>query len=207
MHKYNKKPLFSSPHHEFYSVKDVRWNAELGGQKMESTLVEYFADEFNKKLGNGVDVRKSPKAIAKLKKQVKRTKEILSANTTASILAESLYDDIDFRSSITREKFEELCGDLWEQALVPHKELLKHSGLGVDDIYAVELIGGAIRVPKLQDFLGRKDLGKHLDADEAIVLGSSLHAANLSDGIKLNRKLGMIDGSSYGFVLELNGND
>lgn len=58
---------------------------------------------------------------------------------------------------------------------------------------------------KLQEFLGRKQLDKHLDADEAIVLGASLHAANLSDGIKLNRKLGMIDGSTYGFVFELNG--
>lgn len=48
-------------------------------------------------------------------------------------------------------------------------------------------------------------MDKHLDADEAIVLGASLHAANLSDGIKLNRKLGMVDGSTYGFVFELNG--
>lgn len=56
---------------------------------------------------------------------------------------------------------------------------------------------------QLQDFLGRKDLDKHLDADEAIVLGAALHAANLSDGIKLNRKLGMIDGSSYGIVIEI----
>lgn len=48
-------------------------------------------------------------------------------------------------------------------------------------------------------------MDKHLDADEAIVLGASLHAANLSDGIKLNRKLGMVDGSTYGFVLELKG--
>ncbi|ONK76340.1 uncharacterized protein A4U43_C03F26570 [Asparagus officinalis] len=157
MHKYNKKPLFSSPHHEFYSVKDVRWNAELGEIAGVSFLPE------------------------------------VAMRIT--------------RSSITREKIEELCGDLWDQALVPLKELLKHSGLGVDDIYAVELIGGATRVSKLQEFLGRKYLGKHLDADEVIVLGSSLHAANLSDGIKLNRKLGMIDGSSYGFVLELNGTD
>ena len=57
----------------------------------------------------------------------------------------------------------------------------------------------------LQEFLGRKDLDKHLDADEAIALGASLHAANLSDGIKLNRKLGMVDGSSYGFLLEFDG--
>ena len=58
---------------------------------------------------------------------------------------------------------------------------------------------------KLQAFLGRSELDKHLDANEAIVLGAQLHAANLSDGIKLNRKLGMIDGSTYGFVFEVDG--
>ena len=60
---------------------------------------------------------------------------------------------------------------------------------------------------KLQEFLGRSDLDRHLDADEAIVLGASLHAANLSDGIKLNRKLGMIDGSMYGLMMDLDGPD
>ncbi|KAG8647426.1 hypothetical protein MANES_09G073400v8 [Manihot esculenta] len=194
-----------------FQVKDVRWDPELGGQKMEARLLEFFANEFNKQVGNGVDVRSSPKAMAKLKKQVKRTKEILSANTMAPISVESLYDDRDFRSSITRDKFEELCEDLWDRSLTPLKEVLNHSGLKVDEIYAVELIGGATRVPKLQakiqEFLGRNELDKHLDADEAIVLGSALHAANLSDGIKLNRKLGMVDGSSYGFVVELDGPD
>ena len=60
---------------------------------------------------------------------------------------------------------------------------------------------------KLQEFLGRSDLDRHLDADEAIVLGASLHDANLSDGIKLNRKLGMIDGSMYGLMMDLDGPD
>lgn len=73
----------------------MRWDPELGGQTMELRLVEYFADEFNKQ--NGVDVRKFPKSMAKLKKQVKRTKEILSANTMAPISVESIYDDIDLR--------------------------------------------------------------------------------------------------------------
>lgn len=206
---YNAKEYGKTVSVNQFQVKDVRWDAELGGQNMELRLVEYFADEFNKQVGNGVDVRKSPKSMAKLKKQVKRTKEILSANTMAPISVESLYDDRDFRSSITRQKFEELCEDLWERSLVPLKELLKHSGLKMDEIYAVELIGGATRVPKLQaklqEYLGRTELDRHLDADEAIVLGASLHAANLSDGIKLNRKLGMVDGSSYGFVVELDG--
>ncbi|XP_076909877.1 heat shock 70 kDa protein 17-like [Bidens hawaiensis] len=192
-----------------FQVKDVRWDPELGGQNMELRLVEYFADEFNKQAGNGIDVRQFPKAMAKLKKQVKRTKEILSANTAAPISVESLLDDRDFRSTITRQKFEELCEDLWERSIIPVKELLKHSGLKVGDIYAFELIGGGTRVPKLQaklqEFLGRSDVDRHLDADEATVLGASLHAANLSDGIKLNRKLGMIDGSMYGFMMDLEG--
>ncbi|AEE83781.1 heat shock protein 70 (Hsp 70) family protein [Arabidopsis thaliana] len=192
-----------------FQVKDVRWDLGLGGQSMEMRLVEHFADEFNKQLGNGVDVRKFPKAMAKLKKQVKRTKEILSANTAAPISVESLHDDRDFRSTITREKFEELCKDLWERSLTPLKDVLKHSGLKIDDISAVELIGGATRVPKLQstiqEFIGKQQLDKHLDADEAIVLGSALHAANLSDGIKLKRRLGIVDGSPYGFLVELEG--
>ncbi|KAG8364527.1 hypothetical protein BUALT_Bualt18G0006400 [Buddleja alternifolia] len=206
---YSAKELGRTVSINQFQVKDVKWNAELGGQSMELRLVEYFADEFNKQLGNKLDIRNSPKAMAKLKKQVKRTKEILSANMMAPISVESLYDDRDFRSTITREKFEELCADLWEKAIVPLREVLKDSGLTADDLYGVELIGGATRVPKLQsklqEFLGRKELDKHLDADEAIVLGASLHAANLSDGIKLNRKLGMIDGSTYGFVIELDG--
>ncbi|KAL2515821.1 Heat shock 70 kDa protein 17 [Forsythia ovata] len=74
----------------YTKVKDVRWDAELGGQNMELRLVEYFADEFNKQLGSGVDIRNNAKAMAKLKKQVKRTKEILCANKMAPISVESL---------------------------------------------------------------------------------------------------------------------
>ncbi|KAK7393817.1 hypothetical protein VNO78_22381 [Psophocarpus tetragonolobus] len=208
---YKSKEFGKSVSVNQFHVKDVRWIPELGGQHMELRLVEYFADQFNSQLGGAIDVRKFPKAMAKLKKQVKRTKEILSANTAAPISVESLHDDVDFRSTITREKFEELCEDIWEKSLLPVKEVLEHSGLSLEQIYAVELIGGATRVPKLQaklqEFLGRKELDRHLDADEAIVLGAALHAANLSDGIKLNRKLGMVDGSLYGFVVELNGPD
>lgn len=57
---------------------------------------------------------------------------------------------LSFRSSITRQKFEELCEDLWERSLVPLREVLNYSGLKMDEIYAVEFIGGATIVPKLQ---------------------------------------------------------
>lgn len=204
---YTTKEFGKTVNSNQFQVKDVRWDASLGGHMMELRLVEYFADLFNKQLGDGTDIRRFPKAMAKLKKQVKRTKEILSANTEAILSVEAIHDDRDFRSVITRKKYEELCEDLWEQALVPIKQVLEHSGLAVEQLHAVELIGGATRVPKLQmvisDFLGKKALDRHLDADEAISLGAALHAANLSDGIKMNRKLGMVDGVSYSIFMNI----
>lgn len=59
----------------------------------------------------------------------------------------------------------------------------------------------------LQEFLGKRELDKHLDVDETVVLESALRAANLSDGIKLTRKLGMIDGATYDIIIELNNPD
>ncbi|KAI5072480.1 hypothetical protein GOP47_0012586 [Adiantum capillus-veneris] len=192
-----------------FQVKEVSWDASLGGLTMESRLLEYVVDLFNKEIGGGIDLRDSPKALAKLKKQVKRTKEILSANTEAILSVEGLHDNRDFRTVIARKKFEELCGDLWEKALIPITQVLQSSKLSVNELHSVELVGGATRVPKLQstlsDFLGKKGHERHLDADEAIALGAALHAANLSDGIKMNRKLGMIDGSSYSLFMKLDG--
>lgn len=140
-------------------VKDVIWKANLGRKTMEMRLVEHFTDEFNRQVGNGIDVWKSPKAMVKLKKQVKRTKEILSATNEAALLVESFYEDRDFRNTITQQKFEELWGDLFEEALLPVKEIFKNFGLKVEDIYAVELIGGVTRMPKLQALL-QEILGK-----------------------------------------------
>ncbi|KAL0904486.1 hypothetical protein M5K25_026608 [Dendrobium thyrsiflorum] len=78
-------------------------------------------------------------------------------------------------------------------------------GDGIDAVKLTMLLRK--NLAKLQEFLRRKEMDKHLDADEEIALGSSQLAANLSDGIKLNRELGMIDGSSYGFMVELIGSD
>lgn len=82
-------------HWLFVQVKGVSWDATLGGQNMEMRLVDHFAAQF--KSQTGIDVYKHPKGMAKLKKQVKRTKEILSANTEAGISVESMVEDHDFR--------------------------------------------------------------------------------------------------------------
>lgn len=81
-------------------VKSVRWDASLGGQAMEARLMDHFAQEFNQQVGGKFDVRKFPKAMAKLKKQVKRTKEILSANTEAALSVEAIHEELDFRYEV-----------------------------------------------------------------------------------------------------------
>eukprot|EP00898_Chlorokybus_atmophyticus_P000372 jgi/Chlat1/1335/Chrsp118S01754 len=189
-----------------FEVLGVRWDADLGGSTLDMQLLKHFAEEFKAK--TGLDARQSPKAVAKLKKEVKRTKEVLSANTEAPFNVESLYEDRDFRSSLTRDKFEELCSDVWPRLALPVLQLLQDAQLTIDQVDAVEVIGGSTRVPKVQaalsEALGGRTLDRHMDADEAIALGAGLHAANLSTIFRM-RQFGMVDIMPYGISVQVSG--
>ena len=181
-----------------FRVRDVQWNDQAGVASLEAVLAKHFVEEFKEK--QGVDLTAHPKAMAKLKKACKKTKEVLSANTDAGISVTSIYDDVDFVSHITREKFEELAGDLFARAAEPLQRLVTANNITLDDISAIELLGGGTRVPRMQSYLseilGGRDLDRHLDSDEATVMGAGLFAANLSTAFRM-RQFGMTDGSPY----------
>ncbi|KAG2448832.1 hypothetical protein HYH02_006183 [Chlamydomonas schloesseri] len=188
-------------------VRDVDWDDSLGGNMLDMALARHFAAEFSDKAKlPGVDVTQLPKAMAKLRRQVRRTKEMLSANSAAPCTVEELYDGKDFQSSITRDDFEVLAADFFTRAAAPLKRIIERNSLKPEDIDAVELIGGGSRVPRLQaalsEALGGRGLDRHLDADEAIALGAGLFAANLSTSFRL-RKFGMVDLTMYGVSLSL----
>lgn len=187
-----------------FETMQVKWDSDTGAEDLDVVLMNHFADEFEA-LHPGTDIRGSPRAMAKLKRECKRTKEILSANSDAPLNVESLHNDLDFRTSITRVKFEELAGDFFEKAALPLKKLIDGSGLTPDDFSAVELLGGGTRVPgvrqALEKVLVTKGLDRHLDADEAAVLGAALHAANISTSFRL-RKFGMSDIATFDLLLE-----
>eukprot|EP00882_Tetradesmus_deserticola_P018739 GHRQ01020125.1.p1 GENE.GHRQ01020125.1~~GHRQ01020125.1.p1 ORF type:complete len:482 (+),score=182.99 GHRQ01020125.1:103-1446(+) len=170
-----------------FEVLDVEWDHSLGSSSLDLLLAEHFAKEFQEK--GGGDVRKSPKAMAKLRRQVRRTKEVLSANTGAPFSVEELHEGKDFQSSIKRKEFEALAGPYWKRVAGPLTTLLSRNKLSAKDVDAVELLGGGSRVPKLQAelsaALGGRHLDRHLDADEAVVLGAGLFAANLSSSFRL----------------------
>ena len=197
-----------SPATSQFEVKDVAWVEHgVGGDALEATLINYFAAQHQ---AGAEAVLSNARAVAKLRKQVKRTKEVLSANSEAHVIVEELLAGQDFRSKITREEFEELASTVWTRAAAPVAEILKRNNITGENLSAVELLGGCSRVPRvkaaLTETLGGRALDMHMDADEAVVLGAGLFAANLSTIFRL-RKFGMTDKAPYTVTFKFEGAD
>lgn len=101
-----------------FVVKGVKWDSTLGSSNLEAILMNHFVDEFHSKYKVDVDIRTIPRAMAKLRKNLKKLKEVLSANKDAFLSVQSIYEEIDFSSKITRETFEEIAGDFWYVLIV-----------------------------------------------------------------------------------------
>ena len=187
-----------------FEVMDVAWITQnVGGDALEAALVDIMAEKFD---GDRDQLFQNKRAIAKLRKQAQKAKHVLSANTEVHVSIEDLLPDIDFRAHITREEFQKACTQIIDRAIVPMKTIMQRNNLTVEDLAGVELLGGSSRVPavksRLSDALNGRSLDAHLDADEAVVLGAGLVAANLSTIFRL-RQFGMTDKSMYEVEFEL----
>ena len=114
--------------HPQVSIVGVGYDRTLGGLEMQIRLQQYLAKEFDAMKKTPNSVFDSPRAMAKLLKEAGRVKIVLSANADHYAQVEGLLDEQDFKLQVTREKFEELCADLFERALNPIKIALKNSG-------------------------------------------------------------------------------
>ncbi|XP_072094262.1 hypoxia up-regulated protein 1 isoform X3 [Mobula birostris] len=170
-------------------IRGIGFNRNLGGLEMELRLRDHLAELFNAQKKTSKDVRQHPRAMAKLWKEANRLKTVLSANIDHVAQIEGLLDDIDFKAKVTRQKFEELCSDLFEKVADPVLQALKTAELQMEEIDHVILVGGATRVPKVQEVLlkavGKKELGKNINADEAAAMGAVYQAAALSKAFKV----------------------
>lgn len=136
------------------------------------------------------NVFESPRAMAKLLKEAGRVKNILSANVDHYAQIEGLLDEQDFKFMVTRQKFEELCADLFDRAAAPVQKALDSAGLTIDVIGQFILFGGNSRTPKVQEILKSKikmELAKNLNADEAATMGAVYRAADLATGFKVKK--------------------
>merc|ERR1712023_348335 len=143
---------------------------------------EHFIKVFNKKTGK--DMSKDKRSLQKLRKEVEKTKRALSSTHQARLEIEALFDGEDFSESLTRARFEELCGDLFKKTLGPVKNVMDDSGLKKTQVDEVVLVGGSTRIPKVQalikDFFNGKEPNRGINPDEAVAYGAAVQAGILS---------------------------
>ncbi|KAG8933844.1 adenyl-nucleotide exchange factor sse1 [Tulasnella sp. 419] len=181
------------------TVKSTAYDRHFGGRDLDYALVEHFAAEFKTKYK--VDVLGNPKATFRLAAQVERLKKILSANAEGVLSVESLMNDVDVSSKLTREQFEALpqVADVLSRVTGPLEEALSLAEITPDQVFAVELVGGSTRVPAIKERIQKffnKPLSTTLNADEAICRGATFACAMLSPVFKV-REFTIHDISSY----------
>ncbi|XP_045601919.1 heat shock 70 kDa protein cognate 4 [Procambarus clarkii] len=165
-----------------FEVKSTAGDTHLGGEDFDNRMVNFFVQEFKRKYKK--DLSGNKRAVRRLRTACERAKRTLSSSTQASIEIDSLYEGIDFYTSVTRARFEELCSDLFRGTLEPVEKSLRDAKMDKSQIHDIVLVGGSTRIPKiqklLQDFFNGKDLNKSINPDEAVAYGAAVQAAILS---------------------------
>ncbi|KAG8313452.1 Heat shock- 70 kDa protein 2 [Homalodisca vitripennis] len=164
-----------------FEVRSTAGDTHLGGEDFDLRMVRHFAAEFQQK--HRRDMSQNKRAMRRLQTACERAKRTLSSSTQASIEVESLFEGIDFTSSITRAKFEDLNSDLFRQTLEPVKKAMDDAKLTASKIHEIVLVGGSTRIPKIQNLLsqyfGGRELNQSINPDEAVAYGATVQAAIL----------------------------
>jgi L1 cell adhesion molecule like protein len=164
-----------------FEVKSTSGDTHLGGEDFDNRMVNHFVQEFKRK--HKKDISENKRALRRLRTACERAKRTLSSSTQASIEIDSLYEGVDFYTSITRARFEELNADLFRSTLEPVEKALRDAKMDKPAIHDVVLVGGSTRIPKvqklLQDFFNGRDLNKSINPDEAVAYGACVQAAIL----------------------------
>ena len=155
---------------------------DIGGEDFDNRMVDHFVNEFKRK--HKRDIKENSGALRRLRTACESAKRTLSASAQANIEIDSLFDGIDFYTSITRARFEELCSDLFKETLEPVEKAMREAKMDKSSINDIVLVGGSTRIPKiqklLQDFFNGKELNKSINPDEAVAYGAAVQAAILT---------------------------
>merc|ERR1711988_1987941 len=165
-----------------FEVKSTAGDTHLGGEDFDNRMVNHFMTEFKRK--HKKDISENKRAVRRLRTACERAKRTLSASAQASIEIDSLFEGVDFYTSITRARFEELCSDLFRGTLEPVEKALRDAKMDKSSIHDIVLVGGSTRIPKIQkllsDFFNGKELNKSINPDEAVAYGAAVQAAILT---------------------------
>lgn len=172
-----------------FEVKSTNGDTHLGGDDFDGKIINFLADEFKKT--EGIDLRKDPMAMQRLKDAAEKAKIELSSSTKTNINLPFITADQSgpkhLNIDLTRAKFEQIVDDLVQRTLEPCRKALKDAGVSKDQIDSVILVGGSTRIPKIQEvvkeFFG-KDPSKGVNPDEVVAVGAAIQGGVLSGEVK-----------------------
>ncbi|KAL0929173.1 hypothetical protein M5K25_001117 [Dendrobium thyrsiflorum] len=191
-----------------FEVKATAGDTHLGGEDFDNRMVNHFVQEFKRK--HKKDISGNPRALRRLRTACERAKRTLSSTAQTTIEIDSLYEGIDFYTTITRARFEELNMDLFRKCMEPVEKCLRDAKMDKNSVHDVVLVGGSTRIPKvqqlLQDFFNGKELCKSINPDEAVAYGAAVQAAILSgEGNEKVQDLLLLDVTPLSLGLETAG--
>jgi len=173
-----------------FEVLSTSGDTHLGGDDFDMRIVNWLVQEFLHE--EGVDLRKDPRAMQRLREAAEQAKIELSTQTSTEINLPYITIDpqkgpLNLQKTLTRSKFEGLCEDLYERCLEPCRKALQAAKLSPKDIDEVVLVGGSTRMPRIQqlvrDFFG-KEPNKSVNPDEAVALGAAVQAGVLAGDVQ-----------------------
>ena len=192
-----------------FEVKATAGDTHLGGEDFDNRMVDYFLQEFKRKFKK--DMTSNNRSMRRLRTACERAKRTLSSSTNAQIEIDSLFEGVDFNSTITRARFEDINMDYFKKCMEPVEKVMKDAGFSKSQISDIVLVGGSTRIPKIQqmlsEYFGGKTLCKTINPDEAVAYGATVQSAILSghnDSETLNELL-LLDVTPLSLGLETAG--
>ena len=171
-----------------FEVKSTNGDTHLGGDNFDQRLIDFLADEFKK--NEGIDLRKDPMALQRLREAAEKAKielsQMLQTDVNLPFITATADGPKHLNVNITRAKFESICGDLFEKSLEPCRRAMEDAKLSTSQIDEVILVGGSTRIPKVQElvknFFG-KEPSKGVNPDEVVAVGAAIQGGVLTGDV------------------------
>ena len=172
-----------------FEVKSTNGNTHLGGDDFDERIINWLAQEFMNE--EGIDLRKDPMSLQRLKEAAEKAKIELSSSTETEInlpyITATQTGPKHLVRKLSRAKFEQLCDDLIHATIEPCRKALSDAGIGVNDIDEVILVGGSTRIPAIQNIVRdffKKEPSKGVNPDEVVAIGASIQGGVLTGEVK-----------------------
>lgn len=173
-----------------FEVLSSNGDGHLGGDDFDQKLIDHIAEEFRKK--EGIDIRKDPMSLQRLKESAEKAKIELSTQMETTINLPFITADQNgpkhLQVTVTRSAFESMCSDLFERLAAPCTTCIKDAGIDLSDIKEVIMVGGSIRIPKVQEItkqiFKKTELDNSINPDEVVAIGAAIQGGVLQGDVK-----------------------